>query len=121
MIVRGETTGADVVRLLGPADIEAHGATAAVNAASPLARYYREFMKHFSASDTEYLSLLPYSSLRDDRLALLFTELDGQVVVVVAPIGGSAGSARWNRLLVFVDSATDRVAEVYWHEEFRRQ
>jgi hypothetical protein len=119
-ITKDQTTRAEVFALLGPPDIEATGANASVNPSSPLAQYYREGMRHFRTAESDWLGLLPYSSMSEDRIALLYTEFDAKVIIVISPVLGGTGSGKWNRLLIFVEKNTDRVQEIYYRQEFKR-
>ena len=90
-ITKGQTSRAEVLALLGPPDIEATEANTKINPSSPLAEYYREGLRHFRTAESDWLALLPYSSLSEDRIALLYTEFDAMVIIVVAPVSGGTG------------------------------
>jgi len=115
-IQKGRSTRDDVVRHLGTPHLEALGGETKVSRLHPAIRSLDE-SNYKPSYYSEILNLWPYSSITDDRIALVYFESRG--AGAVALWGSGKVSASVNRLLIFINRETGFVEEVFFREEFK--
>jgi len=120
-IIKGQTTKEDVIRLFGPPDIEADGPTAKASPNLPLFRMMQAAGPPKFRIEIEYPSVspLPYSSIDDEHVALLYLEELTKGMVILP--GPSWASALRNKLLIFIDKKKNVVDEFAYREEFKAE
>ncbi len=121
MIEKGRTTRDDVLKLFGTPDVEADGPRIKIGPnhprmnSSPEAKF--AMPRPGSQPPKPREVVVTYSSIDDDRVALLYLETLSTGLLVV-PGGGSVSYAV-NKLLIFVNKKTGIVEDFVYRGEFK--
>jgi hypothetical protein len=129
-IVRGQTTKSQILARFGLPDIEADGSRSKVNANTPLAIWWGEYLK----AAPEWTDAMPYSGIGSNQEALFYVEFFAKgilgtvrgardVPMLTLANEGAAGVYRGevarNRLLVLINRDTGIVEDFAYREEFK--
>ncbi len=124
-IVKGETTHSQILGFFGVPSLEVRGSNVIFHDDSPMGQSWLKSMAKSingtTLSRSERIKqLLPYSSIDDQHVALLYLESDVQYNQGWIPgMGAAHGAALSNRLLVFIDRRTGVVDEFGYLQEFK--
>ena len=144
-IVRGQTTGTQILEYFGVPDLEAHGPVVTLHDDSVMGKQRQKNMRALEraemaaeryntnggrrgATGTDLLDemarLWAYSSIDEDHIAYLYLEMDYRGTAWIMPIGwpivagGSDHRVLQNKLLVLINRHTGVVDEFGYRQEF---
>lgn len=114
-VVKGRTTGAQIQEWFGTPYLQADGPHVTIFADSPVMRSLRNPRVQELAD--EYSKLMPYSSLDNEHVALLYMET--ALVGLEAMMYGGEMRPLANKMFVMINKKTDIVAEFCYRQEFK--
>ncbi|MCI0557352.1 MAG: hypothetical protein MN733_02575 [Nitrososphaera sp.] len=113
-LIKGKTTREEVVRYLGPPDVEVDGTNVKANPAAPIFRI-EGISSAFSAKVFEKST--PYSSMDAEHIAFIYIDRYAKGVIFLPGPGWT--SAHNNKLLIFINKKTGLVDEFAYREELK--